>query len=325
MTADAVLAPGSRRAVSREWLAGHRWIWVYLSAFLTWVAISVANGRADAEVIAAVFSLAPFLVLVGIGQMFVITLGDGHTDLTVPNVVSLSAFVATGAMYGADGSIARGLMLALAAGVAAAALSTIVIVGLRVPSMVATLAVGMIVQSATTETASRFAASPDPDLATFTHLRIGPISVLGVICVLIALGFGFVLHRMVYGRMAQAIGQSKAAAELAGVPVGRVVLTTYVISGCLAALAGALLGAFASPSLAIGEPYLLNSIAVVVLGGSLISGGRSNLPGIWGSAMFLLLLTTLLNTLSVGVATQYVIKGVLIILVLALMGAKKDR
>ena len=64
------------------------------------------------------------------------------------------------------------------------------------------------------------------------------------------------------------------------------IVTSYVIAALFAAITGVLLGAFSSPSLDLGSPYLLNSIAVVVLGGSLIAGGRSNVAGIWAAACF---------------------------------------
>ena len=104
----------------------------------------------------------------------------------------------------------------------------------------------------------------------------------------------------------------------------RVVIVSYLICGVLAALSGLLLGIYVSPSVSIGIPYLLNSIAVVVLGGSLIAGGRSNVVGVWGGALFLLLLTTLLNVVNIAVASQDIVKGALIIVVLALVGTKES-
>jgi ribose transport system permease protein len=106
--------------------------------------------------------------------------------------------------------------------------------------------------------------------------------------------------------------------------VTRVIIVTYLICGVLAALAGVLLAAYTSPSVDLGTPYLLNSIAVVVLGGSLIGGGRSNVIGVWGGTLFLLLLVTLLNVMNITDATQDIVKGALIILVLALMGHEKE-
>jgi ribose transport system permease protein len=317
-------APRSRASVG-DWLRDHPWIWVYVGAVVMWLGISVSNGRLNVGVVGAVFALAPFLVLVGIGQMFVITLGPGNIDLSVPNVISLSAFITTQVMVLNSGNLLLGFAAAFGIGLAAAILNFAIILGLHVPPIVATLASGLILQSATTVFAGNGSSNPNPVLSDLTHLRISGVSVLAVCCIVVALVFSFVLHRTVFGRRVLAIGQNEGAAIFSGVPRGRVMFMSYAISALLAALAGLLLGSFSSPSLALGDPYLLNSIAVVVLGGSLISGGRSNLLGIWGGAMFLLLLNTLLNTLNIEVATQNIVKGALIVLVLALVGAEKRK
>ena len=257
--------------------------------------------------------------------MFVITLGPGNIDLSVPNVVSLSAFVTTQVMVLHSGNLLLGFAAAIGIGLAAAILNSVIILGLRVPPIVATLASGLILQSATTIFAGNGSSSPNPVLSDLTHLRVFGVSVLAVCCIVVALVFGFILHRTVFGRRVLAIGQNEGAAIFSGVPRGRVMFISYTVSALLAALTGILLGSFSSPSLALGDPYLLNSIAVVVLGGSLISGGRSNLLGIWGGAMFLLLLNSLLNTINIEVASQNIVKGALIVLVLALVGVQKRR
>ena len=105
------------------------------------------------------------------------------------------------------------------------------------------------------------------------------------------------LHRTVYGRSVLAIGQNIRAAWLAGIPVGRIRFLTYVLSGALGGLNGALLaGYFRGASVDIGNEYLLASIAVVVIGGTSVAGGKANVPGLWGAALFLVLLLTMLNT-----------------------------
>jgi ribose transport system permease protein len=132
------------------------------------------------------------------------------------------------------------------------------------------------------------------------------------------------LFRTPYGRSVQAIGQKIQAARLTGLRVRTVIVTTYLTSAVFAAITGVLLGAFSAPNLGLGSEYLLNSIAVVVLGGSLIAGGRSNVTGVWGSSLFLLLLLTLLDVMHVGVAIQNIVKGLLIILVLMLVGSRRN-
>ena len=126
-----------------------------------------------------------------------------------------------------------------------------------------------------------------------------------------------VLTRTIYGRPVLAIGQNPRAARLAGVPVERVRALTYVMCGTLAGLAGFLVSAFSGgAALNMGAEYLLSSIAVVVIGGTSVAGGYANVPGIWGAALFLFLLTTMLNTFGLGADLRLILTGLVIIAVI---------
>ena len=88
-----------------------------------------------------------------------------------------------------------------------------------------------------------------------------------------------------------------APRAFAGIPVERIRFLTYVLSALLAALCGYLFSGFSGgSSLSMGEQYLLASIAVVVIGGTSVAGGNGNLPGLWGAALFLFLVQSMLNT-----------------------------
>jgi ribose transport system permease protein len=317
-------APRSWREAVREWPSRRPWIWSYVAALATWVAVSIVAGRGFGGTLTSTFGLVPFLVLVGIGQMAVITLGNGHIDLSLPNTLTLAAYVSTGVMAGGKGSLILGFLAAIGIGIAVAAINSFVILALRVPPIVATLSVGLVIQSAVLVYSGSMSAAPDPGLVTFTSSRVLGLSVLGLICIAVAVGAGFVLFRTSFGRSVQAIGQKIQAARLTGLRVRTVIVFSYVIAALFAAITGVLLGAFSSPSLDLGSPYLLNSIAVVVLGGSLIAGGRSNVAGIWGSSLFFLFLLALLEVMGASVAVQDIVQGVLIILVLVLVGNRRD-
>lgn len=299
------------------------WGWSFIAAIAVWIAIAIVAGRGLGGTLTSALALAPFLVLVGVGQMFVITAGYGSIDLSVPFVMTLTGFISTGIMDGGRGSVALGLLAALGCGLLVAIVNIAAIQLLSIPPIVATLATGLMVQSWAAVRAAAFNAEVDPGLHDFVVRQWGPIPELAVFAVLIAALGGFLLHRTAWGRSLQAAGQNRRAANLAGLRVSAVLAVAYLICGALAGISGALLGAYSSPSLGIGDPYLLNSIAVVVIGGSLIQGGRSNVPGVWGGAMFLILLVTLLGVLHINVATQNIVKGGLIILVLALAGSRK--
>jgi ribose transport system permease protein len=315
---------GARLAPVRTWLAAKPWIWSFAAALITWLVIGAITGRGLVGTLTATLDLAPFLVLVGIGQMVVITLGNGNIDLSLPNVLTVSAFVSAGVIHGQDGLIWLGILASLAIALVVAALNAGTILLLRVPPIVATLSVGLIIQSFTLIASANLPTNLSTGLVAFTRFRIAGISVLSVLMVLVAFGAGFVLYRTSFGRSVQAIGQKEDAARLSGLRVRTITFSAYLVSALCAAIAGLLLSAYSSPNLDLGQPFLLNSITVVVLGGSLIAGGRSNVVGIWSSSLFLLLLLTLLDVSGANVAVQNIVKGVLIILVLVLVGARRN-
>lgn len=312
-------------AAVRDALGARPWVWSFLAVVAAWVAIGLISGRGFAGTLGSAVELAPFLVLVALGQMFVITAGNGNIDLSVAYLMTLSAFVSVGVMDETHGSIALGLLAGLLCGVAVAAVNLAGILLLSIPPIVATLATGLMAQSAGLRYSSAHAALPNPQIAAFTGQQVGGVSVLAMLCVGLAVVAAAVLRYTAYGRWLQAVGQNLRAAELSGINVPLVLVVSYLLSGLCAALAGILLGAYVSPSLDLGNPYLLDSIAAVVIGGTLIAGGRSFVAGVWGGALFLILLVTLLNVMHINVAVQDIVKGVLIILVLALAGPGTSR
>lgn len=305
----------------KEFALAFPWIWVFLAVVAMWVAIVAISGRGLVGTLTAALELAPFLVIVGCGQLFVITAGNGNIDLSVQYSMPLAGFIGISVMNGGGARVGLGILAAIGVGLAVALANLFCILVLAIPPIVATLAVGLVAYSASSLQAQNFSALPDQGLHNFTSSTVGGVAVLALVCLGLAVAAAGLLHRTTYGRGLQAVGQNIRAARLAGVPVTRVVIVSYLICGVLAALAGLLLSTYVSPSVVIGQPYLLNSIAVVVLGGSLIAGGRSNIVGVWGGALFLLLLTTLLNVMHIAAATQDIVKGALIILVLALVGS----
>lgn len=305
---------------------GHRrWMWAFASALAIWIATFSVAGRGTFSTLTDAGAVAAYLVIVGLGQMFVITAGNGNIDLSIPYVMTLAGFLGAGAMNGADKNLPLGIAVAAACGVTAGALNVLAIQLLQIPPIVATLAVGFIIYSFAEVRAHR-SALPSPSLTSFTSATIAGIPVLALICIGLAIVAGLLLQRTPYGRSLQAIGQSLRAAHLTGVRVRRTVAAAYILSGLLAGLSGLLLTAYSGgASLDIATPYQLDSIAVVVLGGSLIAGGLSNVPGIWGAALFLTLVVTLLNVLHLSAAWQDIIEGLLIIAVLTIGGESARR
>src|SRR6187397_2061332 len=104
------------------------WLWSFVGALLVWLAtIAFTGGHGAGGMITAALSLAVFMVIVGIGQMFVITLGPGNVDLSLPANIGLASAVAMKVMGGSDALVPLGLAAALATGAAIGATNYLMI------------------------------------------------------------------------------------------------------------------------------------------------------------------------------------------------------
>jgi len=302
-----------------------RWIWSYLGALFVWLAaIAFTRGYGAGGMITAGLALAVFSVIAGVAQMFVITLGPGNVDLSLPANIGLASAVAMKVMNGSDQMIAFGLAAALVSGVAIGIANHLLIWLLRIPPIIATLSASFIIQSAGISYGRGLQIKPPPGFADFATAQIGGVPLLAIGTAIFTIGIGILLHRTIYGRSVLAIGQNPRAAWLAGIDVERIRAVTYVLSGALGGICGALLaGYFRGSSLEIGDEYLLASIAVVVIGGTSVSGGKANVAGLWGAALFLVLLLTMLNTFGVSAGIRLVVTGLVIIGVIIAAGGQR--
>lgn len=127
-----------------------------------------------------------------------------------------------------------------------------------------------------------------------------------------------------WGRSLFLVGAAPETARLAGLPVDRIRITGYVISGMLAAFAGmVIVGYFQQASATMGDSYLLSSVAAVVVGGASIFGGRGSVVGTVGGALVLGQVATLVTVLNLGSNVQQLIYGAIILVVISLYGRKR--
>lgn len=301
------------------------WIWSYAAAAVVWLAtMAFTQGHGGAGLISAALTFATFFVIVGIGQMFVITLGPGNVDLSIPATMTLAGSVAMKIMDSQDPMVLPGLLAALGCGAAVGAFNYALILLLRIPPIIATLSSAFVVQSVAIAYGRGLRIKPPQTLADFTTAQLAGVPVLAIAVVGLAVLMGIVLRRTVFGRSVTAIGQSPRAAALAGIRVERVRFATYVMCAMLAALCGYLFSGFSGgSSLSMGEQYLLASIAVVVIGGTSVAGGNGNVVGLWGAALFLFLLQSMLNTYQLSAGLRYLATGLIIIAVITAAGGQK--
>ena len=301
------------------------WLWSFLGALVLWlITVAFTGGQGGGGMLTAALALSQFTVIVGIGQMFVITLGPGNVDLSLPANIGLASAVAMKVMDGNDSMVVVGLVAALACGAAIGAANFALIRALRIPPIIATLSASFIIESADISYGRGLQIKPPPGFADFTNLQVLGVPLLAILTIVFSICAGIALQRMVYGRSVLAIGQNMRAAWLAGLPVGRIRLLTYTLSGALGGIDGALLaGYFRGANVDIGNEYLLASLAVVVIGGTSVAGGKANVPGIWGAALFLVLLLTMLNTFGVSAGLRMLITGLVIVGVIAAAGGRE--
>ncbi len=162
-------------------------------------------------------------------------------------------------------------------------------------------------------------APPSVQLAITGQILGLPTGLL--VWVLIAILVGVVLGLTTLGRRIYALGNNALAAYLAGVNVRLVTVIVYALSGLFAAIAGIALTAFGQQAtLGMGDPYLFDSIAAVVIGGTSILGGRGNYWGTIAGAIFLVVLRAVLQEYTISEAGRSIATGVVILVALLLYG-----
>lgn len=300
------------------------WIWSYAATLIVWITTILFTGGTSAGGLSqAALTFAAFSVLVGLGQMFVITLGPGNVDLSVPATMTLAGTLSLKYMDGGEGLVLAGLGIAILIGLAIGVLNYALIKLLRIPPIIATLSMSFIVQSTAIWSNRGLRIKPPESLASFTTSELFGVPNIAIVALVIAVAAWLLLEKSIYGRWISAIGQSQFAARMAGIPVDGTRFVTYVLCAVLAAVCGFLFASFSGgAALNMGAEYLLTSIAVVVIGGSAVAGGNSNVPGIWGASLFMFLVVSMLNTYGFGAGVRLILTGLIIIAVILVASGK---
>jgi ribose transport system permease protein len=310
-----------------EWLRRHRWIWSAIGIVLLWTVLSISTANFSLQNLSGVVSSAAFLVVVGVGQMFVIATGGGNVDLSIASVITLAGFAAMSLSHGSDAGLLVAIPVLVLFGVAVGLTNAFLIRRLHIPAMIATLAVGYVLASATL-LANRgfFTFAVSPLLAAIATQRTHGIPIISLLAVVLALAAAVLIDRTAYGQVLMAVGQSERAAYFSGVGVGSTVTVAYLISGVLAALDGALLSAHAGGAfLEMGTPYLLQSVGAVVVGGTLIFGGSATALGTLLGSVLLVLIVTTMQVAGFPGGVQDMVQGGVIIAVLFAAGRATSR
>jgi rhamnose transport system permease protein len=259
--------------------------------------------------------------LLALGETMVVI--SRNVDLSVGSVLGLSAYLST-RLFGQHPGIPiivvflAGLGIGLACGLA----NGVMVAAGRVPSLVVTLATLYIIRGIDILIVGGnevVAASLPGAFLEIPKATVGGIPVLAIV-IAVVIGIGaYYLRSFRSGRDLYAIGSNPEAARLAGIPVGRRVLTAFIVSGAIAGVAGVLWGAqYGTINSGAGTGYELQVVSAVVVGGVAIFGGSGSVIGAALGALLLSTISSALYVLGISPFWDQAIWGFLLIVAIAL-------
>ncbi|EIM73380.1 monosaccharide-transporting ATPase [Nitratireductor aquibiodomus RA22] len=294
-----------------------------LIAALLFLGNTLSPGFASGGQILRLLIVAALLGIVAAGQNLVILGGREGIDLSVGGVVSLSAIVAGNVMNGMDGGIPLAILACVATGALFGLFNGLGVTLLRIPPLVMTLGMlgvlqGLLVVIRQGIPSGRAA----PALSEFVT-RPFLLGLPGIIWLWIGVGLlmAFILHRTVFGQRIYAVGSNEQAAFMAGVPVRRMRIALFMLSGVFAAIAGLCLLGYSGSSFAnVGEQYMLPSIIAVVFGGTPLSGGKGGYTGTMAGAVLLVVLQSILTTINIDESGRQMVFGATLLVLMLFYG-----
>jgi len=293
---------------------------------VVWIATSlVSHGFGSYGHLRYLVELAAAIGIVAAGQTMVVI--GGGIDLSVGAVITVASVSLPLLSPGSDptGFIGVAFTLTLAAGIGFT--NGLGIAYLRVHPLIMTLAMATLLQGLLVIIAGGSAISVQSPLVVW----IGSARVAGVPAGIL-LWFGVsaatlaILHGTPFGARVFAIGTNPLATRLSGINTNRITIWLYTFSGLMAGLAGILvLGMNRQGYVGIGDPYLLASIAAVVLGGTSILGGRGTYAGTIPGAILLVTITAIITVVNASPGWRSILFGSLILGLLLFSGREARR
>jgi ribose transport system permease protein len=305
-----------------------RVLYAILAAVLLFVVGQIVRpGFASAQGIESVLVVASFVGFVAAGQMFVILIGG--IDLSVPWVLNAAAILLVTSTHGLNTRLAYGLIATLGMGTLVGVINGIGAAVFGVPAVVMTLAMNGIMEGLTLGlsggmTCEACASYAPPLVQQAVHGHLLGVPAVLYVWLIAAIVVSLVLTFTTFGRATYAVGNSALVSYLAGLRVSGVTIALYGLSGLFSALAGIMLVGFGGQAaLGMGDPYLFQSIAAVVIGGVYILGGRGGYIGTAAGAITLVALVSVLLALNMPDYGRSIVYGLIILALLLAYGREE--
>ena len=265
------------------------------------------------------------LMLVSIGQTVIML--SGGIDLSVGSVVSLTVVVMAAMMEPTPELMIASVVVGLGVGAAVGLINGLAVTRLKLAPFMVTLATLSIVQGL----ALQLRSNPQRTIPReFSPLFIENIGDVLPIPFLIILGSTFLAWVMLrytrFGRHIYAIGSNEAATRLSGLSTDRIKVMAYVFCGFMASVGGIFVAARSrAGDPLIGESFAFDSITATIIGGVSLAGGVGSVWGTLAGVWILTILSNVLNLTGVPANSQFLFKGVLLVLAVMVYGRQRRK
>lgn len=290
-------------------------------AVALYVIIALVSGQSHYLTLDNVLSILGRSIALGItaiGQTFAILVAS--IDLSVANLISVSAVLASYIMAGETSMIMPAIAVVIPIGVLVGLINGLVITRLEVNPLIATLGMALILQGALSASFTNFAGSVPEAFQVFAYGQIAGMPIALIFLAALTLLAWWLLRFTRFGSNIYSVGGNAEAARLAGIKTNRVIIWAHVICSVCATIAGLYLASrlrSGAPWIGRDGVYDLESIAVVVIGGTLLAGGRG---GVWGTiagVMVFSLIDSIFNLVGVDAFAKQILRGMIIVAAVA--------
>lgn len=290
-------------------------VFCYLIALVLFAGFSVyMPGFARLSHIRTVFLESALIGIVALGQTLVVI--TGGIDLSVAWMMTIGAYMVSNLVNSSNANLVWGIPLMLVVTFGLGAINGFCISCLRVPAIVMTLGMNIILQGALVAlTQGSPGQSAPPLLLTLGQKNLLGIPYLVIIWIIMTVVVMLALFKMKYGRKLFAIGNNATVAKYSRIRVDNTIILSYAISGMTAGIAGALLaGKVGSCYLAMGDTYQFQSIAAVAIGGTSMLGGKGNYLGTVAGSLTITILLGILVALNLPFGVQTMAYGLIVLI-----------
>lgn len=295
-------------------------------AFMLYIAVALASGQGSyltLDNLVSVLGRSIALGIVAIGQTFAILVAS--IDLSVANLISVAAVLASFIMDGDPAMILPATLTVLAIGALVGVVNGLVITRLEVNPLIATLGMALVLQGLLSAAFTNFAGSVPAAFQVVAYGRwFGVPGSLWFLLLLTIAAWGLLRFTRL-GANVYSVGGNAVAARLAGIRTDRVIIGAHVICSLCAALAGLYLASrlgSGAPWIGRDGVYDLESIAVVVIGGTLLAGGRGGVWGTMAGVTIFSLIDSIFNLAGVDAFAKQIIRGVIIVAAVAFYASR---